>query len=209
MEGDSNVSRPSTAFSCLATFKNRVRCLGGISKCCASNSAIWREGRRSSDSIFKISEMEQPTRRASSCCVISNALRRRRTQFPKLYSEVAIFTSWAELAFPERNHLMTLHQRRMEWIQVVRLTVLIPVPCAIFRHGFLNLASWQDDWTQDLPICRHGKCPPYPRAVAPTGSNSPTGWVMPAFHVRCGWHPANDVRPRLSRPAPRRLRRDR
>src|SRR6185503_9324526 len=59
-----------------------VRWSGGISSCSASSSVIWREGRRSSDSILKIRETEQPTRRASSCWVRSSVLRRCRTQVP-------------------------------------------------------------------------------------------------------------------------------
>src|SRR5215471_7299979 len=48
----------------------------------ASRSAVCREGRRSSLSIFLIAASEQPTRSASACCVRSSALRCRRIQYP-------------------------------------------------------------------------------------------------------------------------------
>jgi hypothetical protein len=72
----------SVACRCLATFKKSSCCSVGMSKCLASNSATCREGRRSSDSILKINETEQPSLLASSCCVKSKAFRLRLTQVP-------------------------------------------------------------------------------------------------------------------------------
>ena len=61
--------------------KDAVACLAVLAA--IMTLAIWREGRRSSDSILKIKETEQPIRLASSCCVRSSALRRRLIQVPK------------------------------------------------------------------------------------------------------------------------------
>ncbi len=83
----------SAAFSLRATFKNKSVWSAGICRCCANSSATWRDGRRSSASIFKIADTEQPTRWASSCCVRSRALRWRLTQFPKEYSKLQIRNS--------------------------------------------------------------------------------------------------------------------
>jgi hypothetical protein len=53
----------------------------------ASKTAIWRDGRRSSLSIFRMAEIEQPTRSASASWVKSRALRRWRNHLPKEISE--------------------------------------------------------------------------------------------------------------------------
>ena len=66
-----------------ATLRKMVRSAPGICSVSASSSATWREGRRSSASILRMAEIEQPTRSANSSCVRSNARRRWRIQLPK------------------------------------------------------------------------------------------------------------------------------
>ncbi len=72
-------SNPS---SMRATLRKVARSAPGIWRVSASSSATWREGRRSSASILRMAEIEQPTRSASWSCVRSNARRRWRIQLP-------------------------------------------------------------------------------------------------------------------------------
>jgi len=70
-----------------ATRRNVGRWSGGICRQSAKSSAICREGRRSSLSILRRPDTEQPTRRASCSRVRSRALRCRITQAPNEISE--------------------------------------------------------------------------------------------------------------------------
>ncbi len=77
---DSTAACRCSDTSALATRRKAARSSGGRARQSASRSAIWREGRRSSASIFLTVATAQPTCFASLACVRSRALRRRRIQ---------------------------------------------------------------------------------------------------------------------------------